>query len=62
MDSCYSGDHIVRDQIHTDITTCNTEKPQQKYRLGMVSSTNRLRGREQELCVCVCVCVLGGGA
>ena len=28
--------------MHTDITTCNTDEPQQKYRLGMVS--NRLLG------------------
>ena len=40
MSSCYSGDHIAKDHIHTDITTCNIEEPQQKYRLGTVS--NRL--------------------
>ena len=33
--------HIAEDHIHTDIT-CNTEEPQQKYRLGTVS--NRLMG------------------
>ena len=40
MGRCYSGDHIARDHIHTDITTCNIGEPQQKYRLGTVS--NRL--------------------
>ena len=34
MDSCYSGDHITEDNLHTDITTSDTEEPQQKYRLG----------------------------
>ena len=24
MGSCYSGDHITEDHIHTDITTCST--------------------------------------
>ena len=28
MGSCYSGDHIAKDHIHTDITTCNIEEPQ----------------------------------
>ena len=42
MGSCYSGDHIAGDHIHTGITTCNIEEPQQKYRLGTVS--NRLLG------------------
>ena len=37
MVSCYSGDHIAEDHIHTDITTCNTDELQQKYRLGTVS-------------------------
>ena len=41
MGNCYSADHIAEDHIHTDIT-CNTEEPQQKYRLGTVS--NRLVG------------------
>ena len=41
MGNCYSTDHIAKDHIHTDIT-CNTEEPQQKYRLGTVS--NRLLG------------------
>ena len=40
MGSCYSGNHIAKDHIHTDITTCNTEEPQHKYRLGTIS--NRL--------------------
>ena len=34
MGSCYLGDHIAGDHINTDITTCNNEEPQQKYRLG----------------------------
>ena len=37
----YSDDHIARDHIDKDITACNIEEPEQKYRLGMVS--NRLR-------------------
>ena len=36
MGSCDSGDDIPEDHIHTDITTCNIEEPQQKYRLGTV--------------------------
>ena len=36
MGSCYSGDGIAEDYIHTDITTCNIEEPQQKYYLGTV--------------------------
>ena len=35
--NCNSGDHIAEDHIHMDITTCNIEVPQQKYRLGTVS-------------------------
>ena len=27
MGSCYSGDHIARDNIHTDITTYNIVEP-----------------------------------
>ena len=38
MDSCYSGDHIAGDFMHTNITTCNIEEPQKKCRLGMVSN------------------------
>ena len=34
MGHCYSGDYIAAEYIHTDITTCNTQEPQQKYRLG----------------------------
>ena len=34
--NCYSADHIAEDHKHTDIT-CNTEEPQQKYRIGKVS-------------------------
>ena len=37
MGNCYSVDHIVKDHIHTDII-CNSEEPQHKYRLGMVSN------------------------
>ena len=37
MGSCYSGDRIAED--NTGITY-NFEKPQQKYRLGKVSSLN----------------------
>ena len=33
MDRCYSGDNIAENHLHTDITTCNIEEPQQKYRL-----------------------------
>ena len=42
MGSCYSGDHIAGNHIYTDITTCNTEVPQQKYCLETVS--DRLQG------------------
>ena len=37
MGSCYSGDQIAEDLVHTDVTTCNTEEPRQK-RVGTVSS------------------------
>ena len=36
MGNWYSIEHIAEGCIHTDIT-CNTEEPQQKYRLGTVS-------------------------
>ena len=36
MGSCYSGDHIAGDYIHTDITACNIEEPQQNYSLRTV--------------------------
>ena len=36
--SCYSGDHTAEDHIHTDITTCNIEEPQQKNPIGTVSN------------------------
>ena len=49
MGSCYSGDHTTRDHINTDITICNTEEPQQTYRIGTVSSISG-------------VCVGGGGS
>ena len=38
MGSNYSGNHTVKDHVHTDIKTCNTEEPQQKYRLGTVGN------------------------
>ena len=42
MGSYYSGDHIAGDHINADITACNTDEPQQKYRLG--TDSNRLLG------------------
>ena len=33
MSSCYSGDRIARDHMHTDIITCKMEEPKQKLRL-----------------------------
>ena len=39
MDSCYTGDPIARVHIHTDITACDIEEQQQKYRIGTVSTT-----------------------
>ena len=42
MDSCLTGDHTAGYHTNTHITTCNTEEPPQKYRLGTVSK--RLRG------------------
>ena len=38
MGSCYSGDLIAENYIHTDIITCTTEEPQQRYLLRMVSN------------------------
>ena len=38
MGSCYSFDHIAQDHIHTDITPCNFEEPQQKHGPGIVSN------------------------
>ena len=40
MGNCYSNDHIAENHIHVEIT-CNTEEPQQKYRLG--ADSNRLK-------------------
>ena len=39
MDSCNTDDHIDENHIlvHTELTTCNTEELQQKYRLVIVS-------------------------
>ena len=49
MGSCYSGEHIAEDLIHTDVTTCNTEEPQQKNRLGTFSSRLRALITENRL-------------
>ena len=38
----HTRDHITEGHMHTDITTCNIEQPQQKCRLRTVS--NRLQG------------------
>ena len=51
--SCYSGDCFAGDHIHTDITTCNIEEPQQKNRLGTVNyrflvGTGNLTNRNRE--------------
>lgn len=40
MCSCYAGDNVAEDHLHTDITTCNIEEPEQKCLLWMV--INRL--------------------
>ena len=32
MGTCHSGDHIAEDHIHTDITSCNIEEPQGRWR------------------------------
>ena len=45
MGSCYSSDHIPEDHIQTNITTSNTDEPQQNNRLGTVSH-RILRGLE----------------
>ena len=42
MGSCFAGDHIAGDHIHTGIITCRIEDLQQKYRLGTVN--NRIPG------------------
>ena len=34
METCNTVDHTAEDYLHTDIPTCNTKKPQQKYRIG----------------------------
>ena len=36
--SCFLGDHISGDHIHTDVTTGNTEVAQQMYSFGMASN------------------------
>ena len=62
MGSCYSGDHIARDNIHSSISTCNTEGPQQKNRLGTANDKINLEtggglklvllDRNHDLCLC----------
>ena len=52
MNSCYTGDHTAEDHIHTDITKCNNEEPQQKYHLGTVSK--RLLGGLKPLFCTLC--------
>ena len=42
MGSCYSGGHIARDHIHTDIKTCSTDQPQQRHLNGTIR--NQLLG------------------
>ena len=54
MGSCYSGDHITEDHLHTDKTTGNIKEPQQKYRLGKVS--NRLPRERGHKLVLLAVC------
>ena len=46
MGNFFSADRIGEHHLHID-TTCNTEEPQQKYRLGKVS--NRLLGAKHVL-------------
>ena len=40
MSSCYSGDNIAGDHIHTGIAIFNILEPDQKYRLGTVINTS----------------------
>ena len=44
MSSSYSDDHIARDRLHAGITTCNIEKPQQKYDLKWSGTEHWGRG------------------
>ena len=44
MGSCYLCDYTGEGYKYTDITTCNIEEPQQKYRLGTVSNSNNEGG------------------
>ena len=44
MGNSYSDDHIAVDHIHADITICNIEEPQQKYRFETVSNGYGLLG------------------
>ena len=43
------GDHKPGDHIHKDITICNIEEQQQKYRLGTVSNRLLAGGGELKL-------------
>ena len=57
MGNCDRGDHIAGNHIQTDITRCDIEDPQQKYRLGTIS--NRLLGgltcfTGQNIALCFC--------
>ena len=45
MSCCQTGDHIAKDHIHTDTTTCKTKEPQQKYRCGTDSKRLLDEGR-----------------
>ena len=38
MGNRHSGDNTAEDHVHKDLTTCYTEEPQQKFRLGTVSN------------------------
>ena len=38
MGSCNLGDLIAGGHIYVDMTTCNIQEPQQKYRLGTITN------------------------
>ena len=38
MGSCNLGDLIAGDHINVDMTTCNIQDSQQKYRLGTITN------------------------
>ena len=48
MGSFYTRDHTAGDHIHTDIRTCNTEAPKQKYPLER--SIKDYWGARDDLC------------